>query len=105
MNVPDYVPKKILRMLLMDGCTLDGEGFTLNDGAEFEEVFTKGAPMKIQKVDIRPSKNKNAISTIPSGVTSDDSSMIVTVNPQSFGPNVTNSSGTTDTDLISIIVE
>lgn len=104
-NVPDYVPKKLLRMLLMDGCTLDGEGFSLNDGAEFEEVFTKGAPMKIQKVDIRPTKNKNSINTIPSGVTSNDSSIIVSVNPQSFGPNVTNSSGTTDTDLINIIVE
>jgi hypothetical protein len=104
-GVPDYVPKKILRMLLMDGCMLDGEGFSLNDGAELEEVFTKGAPKKFQKVEIRPSKNKPGISTLPSGVSSDDSSMIVTVNPQSFGPNVTNSSGTTETDLISIIVE
>jgi hypothetical protein len=89
----------------MGGCTLDGEGFSLNDGAELEEVFTKGAPMKFQKVEIRPSKNKNSINTVPSGVSSDDSSMIVSVNPQSFGPNVTNSSGTTETDLINIIVE
>jgi hypothetical protein len=104
-GVPDYVSKKVLRMLLMGGCTLDGEGFSLNDGAELEEVFTKGAPMKFQKVEIRPSKNKNSINTVPSGVSSDDSSMIVSVNPQSFGPNVTNSSGTTETDLINIIVE
>lgn len=104
-GVPDYVPKKILRMLLMDGCTLDGEGFSINDGAELEEVFTKGAPKKFQKIEIRPSKNKSGINTTPSGVFSDDSSLIVSVNPQSFGPNITNSSGTTETDLINIIVE
>jgi hypothetical protein len=92
-------------MLLMDGCTLDGEGFSLNDGAELEEVFTKGAPKKFQKIEIRPSKNKTGINTTPSGVFSDDSSLIVSVNPQSFGPNITNSSGITETDLINIIVE
>jgi hypothetical protein len=102
-GVPDYLTKKILRMLLMDGCTLDGEGFTLNEGAQFEEVFTEGSPLKMQKIDIRPTKNLNGINVIAAGVDS-DSSLIVSVNPQSFGPNVSNSSGTTETDLINITV-
>jgi len=102
-GVPDYVPKKIIRCLLMDGCTIDGEGFTVNEGAEFEEVFTKGAPKKIQKIEIRPTKNNNSINVIAAGIDT-DSSLIVSVNPQSFGPNVTNASGTTETDLIEITV-
>lgn len=102
-GIPDYVAKKILRMLLMDGCTLDGEGFSLNDGAELEQVFTKGAPMKLQRVEIRPSKNKTGIVVNAMGVDV-DASLIVSVNPQSFGPNITNSSGTTETDLIDIVV-
>lgn len=102
-GVPDYVTKKVLRMLLMDGCTLDGEGYTLNEGAQFEEVFTEGSPLKMQKIDIRPTKNLNGINVAAAGVDS-DSSLVVSVNPQSFGPNVSNSSGTTETDLIQITV-
>jgi hypothetical protein len=102
-GVPDYLTKKIIRMLLMDGCMLDGEGFSLNEGAQFEEVFTEGSPLKMQKIEIRPTKNLNGINVIAAGVGS-DSSLIVSVNPQSFGPNVLNSSGTTDTDLIQITV-
>lgn len=100
---PDYVPKKITRFLLMDGCSLDGEGFTMNDGAEWQEVFVKGSPRKLQAIDIRPNLNNSSIVVVAAGVDT-DSSLIVTVNPQSFGPNITNSSGTTETDLIEITV-
>lgn len=104
-GVPDYVPKKVLRALLMDDCTIDGEGFSLNEGAQFEEVFTKGAPMKFHSIEIRPSKNLQGTSALPTGLADNDSSLVVSVNPQSFGPNVSNSSGTTDTDLIQITVD
>jgi len=100
-GTPDYVPKKVLRMLLMDGCMLDGEGYSLNDGADIEQVFTQGAPMKYNKVEIRPTKNDVSLNVVASGVDT-DSSLIVSVNPQSFGPNITNASGTTETDLINI---
>lgn len=101
--VPDYMMRKIMRALMMDGATMDGEGFTLNDGAEPEQVFTKGAPKKIYRLKIRPSTAK-ASTTVVAGIEDTDNSMIVSVNPQSFGPNVTNSSGTTTVDLIDIIV-
>lgn len=102
-QVPDYMMLKITRALMMDGATLDGEGFTLDDGADPDEVFTKGAPMKLYSLDIRPTTAKVSHSVV-AGVIDTDSSMIVSVNPQSFGPNITNSSGTTSTDLIEITV-
>jgi hypothetical protein len=103
-GTPDYVAKKVLRMLLMDNCLLDGEGYSLNDGAEMEQVFTQGAPMKYSKIEIRPTTNLSGINVIAAGVDT-DSSLIVSVNPQSFGPNITNASGTTETDLINIQVD
>jgi len=102
-GVPDYVTKKIMRALLMDETKVDGEGFSLNEGAEWETVFTKGAPKKLQKIEIRPSRNVDGISVTAAGIDLDNS-LIVSVNPQSFGPNVTNASGTTDTDLIEITI-
>jgi hypothetical protein len=102
-GIPDYESRKILRYLLMDKTTIDGEGFTLNDGAEYDVVFTKGAPKKMYRIEIRPTTNSDGIS-VTSGVIDSDNSLIVSVNPQSFGPNITNSSGTTDTDLIEITV-
>ena len=103
-GVPDYVSKKVIRHLLLDGCTLDGEGFSIDDGAQFEEVFTKGAPMKFQRIDIRPTVNNSAISVI-AGQVDQDSSMIVSVKAQSFGPNVSNESETTENDLVNIVIE
>lgn len=102
-GVPDYEARKVLRMLLLDGCTIDGEAFSLNEGADLEPVFNKGAPKKIQKVVIRPKNNLETIVVNSLGPDT-DASIIVSVNPQSFGPNITNASGTTETDLIDIIV-
>lgn len=102
-NIPDYAAKKLMRLLLLDGAMLDGEGFTLNEGAELEQVFTKGAPMKLQRVEIRPSTAITGIN-VALGQLDTDNSLIVSVNPQSFGPNITNASGTTETDLIGIVV-
>ena len=102
-GVPDYVPKKCLRILLMDGCLIDGEGFSLNDGAELEQTFTQGAPLKYYKVEIRPSLNPTGINVVAAGIDT-DASLIASVNQQSFGPNLSNESGETETDLINIIV-
>lgn len=103
-GIPDYVAKKILRFLLMDSLELDGEGFSINEGAELEEVFYQGAPLKIQKVEIRPTKNKDGI-VVDAGGIDDDFSMVVSVNAEAFGPNINNESGTTTSNLIEINVE
>jgi hypothetical protein len=60
--------------------------------------------MKYNKIEIRPTTNLSGINVIAAGVDT-DSSLIVSVNPQSFGPNITNASGTTETDLINIQVD
>lgn len=101
--IPDYMMMKIMRALMMDGAMLDGEGFSLSEGAEPEEVFAKGAPMKIYSLDIRPSTANQSLN-VALGAIDTDNSLIVSVNPQSFGPNITNSSGTTSVALIDITV-
>ena len=102
-QVPDWMARKILRALLLDGAKLDGEAFCLDEGAQFEEVFTKGAPMKFQKVDIRPVNNNTGISTTADGIDT-DGSIIATIDAESFGPNANNASGSTNTDIIRITV-
>jgi hypothetical protein len=102
-GVPDYVTKKMLRYLLMDSTTIDGRGFGLEEGADFEEVFTPGVPRKLQSVEIRPSRNRDMIGSV-GGELDTDNSLIVTVSPGAFLPNVTNASGTTDNEVIEITV-
>jgi hypothetical protein len=102
-GVPDHEMRRIFRLLLLDDCKLDGEGFTLNEGAELDYIFTKGAPKKIGKLEIRPKNNRSSISVTTEGI-DEDNSMIVSVSPGAFGPNITNQSGTADTELIDIIV-
>lgn len=99
---PDYEHSKIFRMLLLDNCRLDGEGFSLNDGAELQDQFlTKGAPKTFKKVEIRPKDNLNGI-VVEAGVIDDDASMFVSVDAGAFGPNDDNESGTTAPDIIEI---
>lgn len=102
-GVPDYVAKKVLRALLLDGTTLDGEGYSLNEGSQIEETFTKGAPMKFQRIEIRPSKNLFGITVDASGIDT-DGSIIATIDAESFGPNSNNESGTTDPNIIDVIL-
>ena len=102
-GVPDYMAKKLLRALTLDGCKLDGEGFSLNEGAQLEEVFTKGAPLKFQRVEIRPTDNNFGIVVNADGIDT-DGSIIATIDAEAFGPNANNASGTTQPNIIDIIV-
>lgn len=102
-GVPDYVAKKVLRMLLCDGCKLDGEGYSILEGAEMEPVFTIGAPKKFQKLKIRPKENLFSID-VDAGVTDTDVALMITLDQVALGPNQTNASGSTDPVLIDIPV-
>jgi len=102
-GVPDYAAKKLLWALTLDGCTLDGEGYTINEGAQFEDLFTKGAPLKFQKVEIRPTQNNFGIVVNAQGIDT-DGSMIATIDAEAFGPNANNASGTTQPNIINIKV-
>ena len=85
-GIPDYEAKKILNYLLMDGCQIEGEGFSIDEGAAFEEVFTPGNPKKYQKVEIRPTNSMDGVGVTAAGADT-DSSMIISVDATGFGPN------------------
>lgn len=85
-GIPDYEAKKILNYLLMDGCMIEGEGFSIDEGAAFEEMFTPGNPKKYQKVEIRPTNSMDGVGATAAGADS-DSSMIISVDALGFAPN------------------
>lgn len=101
---PDWQIKKVHRILLLDGTALDGEGFTFDEGAEWDETRQDGAPMKFHSTTIRPTENLNGvIATVNNGP--EDSSMIVTINATAMGPNAYNESLGTEPDIIQITLE
>jgi len=85
-GVPDYVAKKIAGYLLLDGTMIEGEGFSMNEGAEWEEIFTPGAPMKMRQIEIRPSKSFSGTGATAGGVDT-NSSMLISVDATAFAPN------------------
>lgn len=101
-GVPDYVIKKIGRILLLDGAQIEGEGFSLNEGAEWKETFIEGNPKKFWEIEIRPSTNLDGISATAAGADS-DSSMLITVDAGAFSPNASNM-GSADPDIVQVTI-
>lgn len=102
-GIPDYVHKKVARMLLLDGTKIEGEGFSINDGADWEETFIQGNPKKFQKIDIRPSLNIDGISVGVAGTEDGDTSMMISLDAAAFGPNAGNA-GSPDPDIITVTI-
>lgn len=102
-GVPDYVAKKVLAYMLMDHFSADGERFAL-EGTEWETQIINGVPMKYHTIEITPAENRTNVNIALPGVIDTDNSMVVLINQQTLGPNVTNQSGTTETDLIEITI-
>lgn len=100
-GVPDYLIKKLSRIMLLDTLFIEGVQYSINEGSEWEEVFIEGNPKKYWKIDIRPSKNIDGISATASGFAS-SSTMLITTDANYFGPNVNNASLTTETDIINV---
>lgn len=90
-GMPDYVIKKIARILGLDTVDIDGIGYTLDEGAEWEKTTWKGNPKKYWKTTIRPSKNIDGIAVSASGVS--DTNVIISVDSNLFGPNGQNLGG------------
>lgn len=89
---PNYVAKQIARILLLDGTTIEGEGFMINEGAEWEPTFIQGNPKMFQKIVIQPTNNADGVTANPAGADT-DASMMITVDAQAFGPNAGNAGG------------
>lgn len=90
-GVPDYVIKKISRILGLDTVTIDGVAYSLDEGAEWEKTFWKGNPKKYWKTTIRPAKNIDAIAVTATGALQ-DTSVIISLDANLFGPNNGNNS-------------
>jgi hypothetical protein len=99
---PDWVHKKVARMLLLDGTMIEGEGFSLDEGAEWEKTFIEGNPKKFHKINIRPARNLDGISQDVDGFT-DDATMITTLDAQAMGPNAGNA-GSTEPNIITVTI-
>lgn len=103
-GVPDYVHKKVLRILTLDNVKIDGEEFSIEPGAEYEdEIVVKGAPKTFKKIEIRPKNNLFGDVTNSTGVDA-DKALMITVDAGAFGPNQTNSSGSTEPVLIDLLI-
>jgi hypothetical protein len=103
-GVPDYVIKKISRIMLLDTVFIEGVQYSLDDGAEWEEDFIQGNPKKFWKTTIRLAKNIDGVASTASGV-STDTSMVVTVDANAFGPNANNAANTTDAEIINVTID
>lgn len=86
---PDWVHKKVARILLLDGAMIDGEGFSLDDGAKWEKTFIEGSPKRYHKIAIRPSRSLDGISMDIGGFV-EDAAMATTLDAQYMGPNAGN---------------
>lgn len=100
-GVPDYIMKKLVRILLLDDTKIDGVNYSLDEGAEWEETFIEGNPKKYWKINIRPSQNIDGISVTATGISS-DTTMFATADANAFGPNANNATNIPDADIISI---
>lgn len=99
---PNYVAKQIARILLLDDTTIEGEGFMINEGAEWEPTFVPGNPKMFQKIVIQSTNNADGVTANPAGVDT-DSSMMITVDAQAFGPNAGNAGGP-NPDIITVTI-
>jgi hypothetical protein len=102
-GVPDYVIQKISRIMLLDTVFIDGVQYSLDDGAEWEEVFIEGNPKKYWKTTLRLSKNVDGVTVTNAGATN-NTNMITTVDANAFGPNAGNASNTTTPLITNITV-
>jgi hypothetical protein len=101
---PDWQIKKVHKILVLDGTTLDGEGFTFDVGAEWDEIKQDGAPMKFHSTTIRPTENLNGL-IVTANNGPEDSSMLVTIDALAMGPNAYGLSGGVEADIIQITLE
>jgi hypothetical protein len=89
------------RALLCDGCILDKEGFGRDINAKWEETFIAGSPLRTRTIQIRPTTNKSGTAINADGIDS-SSSIIISMDVESFGPNSDNASGTASPNITDI---
>ena len=100
-QVPDYIIKKISRIMLLDSVKINGVGYTIEEGAKWEPQSQKGSPLKDWSIVIRPSENKDGIVVNAEGIT-EEMTMMSTLDQNMFGPNYGNTSRTDEQSIIKV---
>lgn len=101
-GIPDYMFKKIARIMLLDGTMIEGEGFSIDEGAEWEVTTIQGNPKKYVKIDIRPSENVDGVGATAAGADT-DASMMISLDAGAFSPNAGNMGGS-NPDIITVTI-
>ena len=100
---PFWVTQKVTDWLLWDGTSIEDEPLGYDGDAEPEETFIPGNPKPYVKHSLRSTKNVFANVATAIG-TSDDSSLLVTVDAVSMGPNAGNNTQSTESDIVQILI-
>lgn len=100
-QVPDYIIKKLSRIMLLDNVKINGVGYTIDEGAKWEPQSKNGSPLKDWSIMIRPANNEDGIVVNAEGLT-EEMTMLSTLDQNMFGPNYGNASRTDEQSIIKV---
>lgn len=84
-GIPDYMMRKIARIFDLNTVLIDGDQYTRDADAQWEQQTTPGQPKAYMTLDIRRAKNIDAITMNTSGQLTSDMSGGYTLDPTAFG--------------------
>lgn len=85
-GVPDWVVKKLNKILACDTVLIDGRQFVKPENAKWEKKTEDGSPLSGWSIDLRPAKTRNGL-IIENDIPLDNSVVVVYVGEQDlFGP-------------------
>ncbi len=100
-GTPDFVIDKLTGILLCDGCLMEGQGVSINEGeTEWELGRPVGSPKAYPKIEVRPTNRLDGVGATAAGADS-SAAMLITLDQGGFSPNAGNAGGT-DPDIIQI---
>jgi hypothetical protein len=67
-GVPDWMPDKVNRIMLLDTTLIDGKQYTRDGDAEWEVKNTEGWPRRYWSLGIRPAQNRDGITVTGAGI-------------------------------------
>jgi hypothetical protein len=86
-GVPDYIMRKIDRILLLDTVYIEGDQYSRDADAQWEKQNFPGQAKEYMTLDIRRAKNEDAITLNTSGQLDNDQQAGYTLDPRAFGFN------------------
>lgn len=84
-GIPDYMMRKIDRIMLLDTVLIDGDQYTRDGDANMEKTNFPGQPKEYLEINIRRAKNIDAITYNSSGQLTSDQLAGYTIDPTAFG--------------------